>query len=116
MGTYTIPRNLKGETRLLLIFSIKSLITTAIGAAIGGLFGPLIVGQLFGQEIAGYVVLGIFGLIGFGAGTIKIPTISGLPITKRIGGESIDEIIIRFFKFRMTKKKYAYFITKEGEK
>ena len=37
MGTYTIPRNLKGETRLLLVFSVKSLITTAIGAAIGGL-------------------------------------------------------------------------------
>lgn len=34
MGTYNIPRNLKGETRLLYIFSIKSLITTAIGAAV----------------------------------------------------------------------------------
>ncbi len=115
MGTYTIPRNLKGETRLLLIFSIKSLITTAIGAAIGGLF-YLIIGLGFGQETAGYIVLGIFGLIGFGVGTIKIPTIAGLPITKKIGGESIDQIVIRFFKFRMTKKKYAYFITKEGEK
>ena len=30
MGIYTIPRNLKGETRILLIFSIKSLITTVI--------------------------------------------------------------------------------------
>ena len=55
-------------------------------------------------------------LIGFGVGTIKIPTISSLPITKKIGGESIDEIIIRLFKFRVAKKKYAYFITKEGEK
>ena len=34
MGTYNIPRNLKGETRLLYIFSIKSLITTAIGASV----------------------------------------------------------------------------------
>ena len=34
MGTYNIPRNLKGETRLLYIFSIKSLITTAIGAMV----------------------------------------------------------------------------------
>lgn len=115
MGTYTIPRNLKGETRFLLIFSIKSLITTAIGALIGGIF-YFIVAKIFGQEIAGYVVLAFFGLIGFLIGTIKIPTLSGLPITKKIGGESIDEIVIRFFKFRMTKKKYAYFITKEGEK
>ena len=115
MGTYTIPRNLKGETRLLLIFSIKSLITTAIGAVIGALF-YLIIAKGFGQNTAGLIILGIFGLIGFGVGTIKIPTISGLPITKKIGGESIDEIIIRLFKFRMAKKKYAYFITKEGEK
>lgn len=34
MGTYYIPRNYKGETRLLYIFSIKSLITTAIGAGV----------------------------------------------------------------------------------
>lgn len=115
MGTYTIPRNLKGETRLLIIFSIKSLITTAIGAAIGAIF-YLIIGKGFGQNIAGLVILGIFGLIGFGVGTIKIPTIAGLPITKKIGGESIDEIVTRYFKFKVTKKKYAYYITKEGNK
>ena len=115
MGTYTIPRNLKGETRLLLVFSVKSLITTAIGAAIGGLL-YLIIGVGFGQETAGYIVLGILGLIGFGVGTLKIPTISGLPITKKIGGESIDQIVLRYFKFKMKKRNYAYFITKEGEK
>lgn len=115
MGTYTIPRNLKGETRLLLVFSIKSLITTAIGAAIGAIF-YLIIAKGFGQDTAGLVVLGIFGLIGFGVGTIKIPTVSGLPITKKIGGESLDQIILRYFKFKATKKKYSYYITKEGEK
>lgn len=115
MGTYTIPRNLKGETRLLIVFSIKSLITTAIGAAIGFIF-YLIIAKGFGQDTAGLVVLGIFGLIGFGVGTIKIPTIPALPITKKIGGESIDEIVIRYFRFKMTKKKYAYYITKEGGK
>ena len=107
MGTYTIPRNLKGETRLLLVFSIKSLITTAIGAAIGAIF-YLIIAKGFGQDTAGLVVLGIFGLIGFGVGTIKIPTVSGLPITKKIGGESLDQIILRYFKFKATKKKYSY--------
>ena len=29
MGTYYIPRNLKGESRILLIFSVKGLIYTA---------------------------------------------------------------------------------------
>jgi len=115
MGTYTIPRNLKGETRLLIIFSVKSLITTAIGALIGAVF-YLIIAKGFAQETAGLVVLGIFALIGFGVGTIKIPTISGVPLTKRIGGESIDEIVLRFIKFKMKKRKYAYYITKEGGK
>ena len=115
MGTYTIPRNLKGETRLLMIFSIKSLITTAIGLAIGGLF-YLIVAKGFGQDTAGLVVLGVFGVIGFGVGTIKIPTIPSLPVTKKIGGESIDQIVLRYIQFKKTKKKYAYYITKEGNK
>ena len=31
MGTYYIPRNYKGETRILNIFTVKSLISTVIG-------------------------------------------------------------------------------------
>jgi len=115
MGTYTIPRNLKGETRLLYIFSIKSLISTAIGAAIGAVF-YLIIGKILAQEVAGLVILAIFAVIGFCVGTIKIPTISGLPVTKRIGGESIYEIVWRYIKFKSKKRKYSYYITKEGNK
>ena len=32
MGTYMIPRNTKGEGRILFIFSTKALIYTAVGA------------------------------------------------------------------------------------
>ena len=35
MGTYYIPRNYRGETRILYIFTVKSLISTALGAIIG---------------------------------------------------------------------------------
>ena len=38
MGTYNLPRNVKGEGRILFIFSTKSLITTCIGGAIGLVF------------------------------------------------------------------------------
>ena len=31
MGTYNIPRNVKGEGRILFIFSTKALISTAVG-------------------------------------------------------------------------------------
>ena len=37
MGTYYIPRNYRGESRILYIFTVKSLITTAIGATAGGI-------------------------------------------------------------------------------
>ena len=112
MGTYTIPRNLKGETRLLYIFSLKSLATTAIGAAFGLIF-YFIFGVLLNLTVVGIIIVAVFGVIGFVAGTVKIPTLSGIPMTKKIGGESIDEIVLRYIKFRAQRKKYSYHITKE---
>ena len=35
MGTYMIPRNTKGEGRILFIFSTKALIYTVVGGLIG---------------------------------------------------------------------------------
>ena len=109
MGTYNIPRNLRGESRILIIFSVKSLITTALGALIGAIF--LFIFSLLGLKIVGIIIMAIFALIGFAIGTFKIPTIAGLPFTKKIGGESLDEIIKRYIKFRMNRKIYTY--TKE---
>ena len=109
MGTYNIPRNLKGETRILYIFSIKSLISTAIGAAIGGIF-YFIFGTM-GMKNVGMIILAIFALIGFAVGAFKIPTLAGIPFTKKIGGESIDEIILRYMRFKKNRK--IYINTKE---
>lgn len=114
MGTYYIPRNYKGETRILNIFSVKSLITTLIGAAVGLLFYfPL---KILGFSTPGLVILGIWALIGYGVGAIKIPTIVGLPVTKKIGGEPLSDIIIRYFKFKKNRKIYTYVNTKEENK
>ena len=110
MGTYYIPRNYKGETRILYIFSVKSLITTAIGAGVGFIF-YFIIGIMLKLKTVGLVILGIFALIGYVIGAFKIPTIVGLPVTKKIGGESISEIIIRYIKFKKNRKIYIY--TKE---
>ncbi len=106
MGTYYIPRNYKGETRLLYIFSIKSLITTVIGAVIGFVFYMIF--SMINLKMVGVIILAIFALIGYGIGALKIPTIVGLPVTKKIGGESISEIIIRYFKFKKSRKIYTY--------
>lgn len=106
MGTYYIPRNVKGETRILIIFSIKSLITTLIGAAIGAILYFILKAMDFGT--AGLIVLIVFALIGYGVGAINIPTLAGVPFTKKIGGEPLSEIIIRYIKFKKTKKVYTY--------
>ena len=112
MGTYYIPRNYRGETRLLYIFTIKSLITTAIGAVVGGIFYFIFV--MLTLKKVGIAFLIIFALLGYALGAFKIPTIAGIPVTKKIGGEPVSEIIIRYFKFKQNRKMYIY--TKEENK
>ena len=109
MGTYYIPRNYRGESRILYIFTVKSLITTAVGAGIGSLGFFLF--NAMGLKLVGIGIMGFFGLIGYAIGAVKIPTIVGIPITKKIGGEPLGEIILRYIKFRKNRKMYTY--TKE---
>jgi hypothetical protein len=111
MGTYYIPRNYKGETRFLYIFTIKSLITTAIGAAVGSIF--LLIFSVLQMKMIGMIIMAVFAVIGYMIGAIKIPTIVSIPITKKIGGEPLSEIIIRYIKFKKTRKMYSYTVTKE---
>ena len=109
MGTYYIPRNYRGESRILYIFTVKSLITTGAGACFGALF--LLIFQAIGMMVVGLIIMAVFAAIGYAIGALKIPTIVGIPITKKIGGEPIGEIIIRYMKFRKKRKMYTY--TKE---
>lgn len=113
MGTYYIPRNVKGESRILYIFTVKALITTGIGAIIGALFYFMF--AMIGLKIMGIVFLVLFAVIGYAIGMIKIPTLSGIKFTKKIGGEPLSEIILRYFKFLKSKKIYTYVDTKEEE-
>ena len=55
--------------------------------------------------------MAFFALIGYAIGAFKIPTISGIPVTKKIGGEPVSEIIMRYIKFKKNRKMYIY--TKE---
>lgn len=112
MGTYYIPRNYRGETRILYIFTFKSLISTLIGGAIGLIFFGLF--SLMGLKIVGIILLAFFALLGYAIGAFKIPTIAGIPVTKKIGGEPVSEIIIRYIKFKKNRKMYTY--TKEENK
>lgn len=107
MGPYNIPRNVKDEGRILFIFTGKSMITTMIGAVIGFLFNLIF--SAFGMQLVGMIMIAIFALIGFCIGTFKVPEIGAFSFTKKISGESLDDIIIRAIKFKKLKNKiYVY--------
>lgn len=110
MGTYNIPRNVKGEGRILFIFSTKSLITTCIGGGIGLIF--YFIFSLVGLGVVGLIIAGIFALIGYAIGMFKVPESAGLEITRKTGGENIDDVIKRYIKFKKNDKK-LYVYTKE---
>ncbi len=107
MGTYYIPRNVKGESRILMIFSVKGLIYTAIGAGIGLLF--YFIFSAIGLNILGWICIAVLGAAGFVIGTLKVPNTNAFEITKKTGGENIDDVIKRAIKFKQAKKKiYVY--------
>lgn len=112
MGTYNLPRNVKGEGRILFIFSTKSLITTCIGGAIGLVF--YFIFKILDLKMVGMVITLVLALIGYGIGMFKIPDANGLEITKKTGGENLDDVIIRYIKFKKNNKK-LYVYTKEED-
>ena len=103
MGTYNLPRNVKGEHRILFIFSTKSLIYTVVAAGIGLIF--YFIFKLFNMTMVGIAIVALFALLGFGIGTIKVPEIAKFEFSKKTGGENIDDIIKRAIKFKMQKNK-----------
>lgn len=111
MGTYNIPRNVKGEGRILVVFSTKALVYTLVGALVGGLF--YLIFKILGLTMIGMIMVVIFGAIGFVIGTFKVPKIRTIKIMNDISGENIDEIIKRYFKFKYKKNKKYVLFTKE---
>lgn len=111
MGTYELPRNVKGEGRILFIFTSKSLIYSIVAAGVGLLFYFIL--SLLNLTMVGIIVVAVFAVIGFGIGTLKVPELGKFEFTKKTGGENIDDVIKRAIKFKTSGKKiYVY---KEGK-
>lgn len=107
MGPYNIPRNVNDEGRILFIFTGKSMITTTIGIVIGVLLYTIL--GACGLKLVGIIIMAILALIGYAVGTFKIPETNAFEITRKAGGQNIDEMIIRAIKFKMKKNKiYVY--------
>ena len=112
MGTYNLPRSVKGEGRILFIFTGKSMIYTVVAGGVGLLIYGLL--SLFGLSMIGLIITVVFALIGFIIGTFKMPDLGKFEFTKKTGGENLDDVIRRAIKFK-TKGKKIY-IYKEEEK
>ena len=112
MGTYNLPRNVKGEGRILFIFSNKSLITTCVGAAIGLVF--YIIFKLMKLTMIGVILVLVFAVLGYSVGMFKMPDSNGLEITRKTGGENLDDIIKRYIKFKKNKRKLSVYTKEEN--
>ena len=107
MGTYNVPRNLKGEGRILFIFTTKSLIYSAVGVGVGLIF--YLIFKLMSLTVVGIAMVVLCALIGYSIGMLKVPNIGILKATKVVGGENVDDVIKRAIKFKMKKNKiYVY--------
>ncbi len=111
MGPYYIPRKVNDEARILFIFTGKSIIYTGIGAGIGVVINLIL--QALDIKLVGLIVIAVLALIGYGIGTFKVPDLGAFAFTKKVGGEAIDEIILRAIKFKRAKNKIYVYETEE---
>ncbi len=112
--TYYVPRSVKGESRLLYIFTIKSFVTTVAFGLIGALIWYL--GSNIGMGLVpGLIVTAIFAAIGFAFGALKIPDVPMMGKFRKAGGEYITDIAFRFITFRRKKKIYMYNLNRGGK-
>ena len=107
MGTYNLPRNVKGEGRILFIFTPKSLVCALIGGVIGLIFYAIF--SAMNLSMVGVVFIVVFALIGYGIAMLKVPNIGILKATKVVAGENMDDVIKRAFLFKKKRNKiYVY--------
>jgi len=103
---YYIPRDTKGEGRILYIFSTKGLIYTGVGAGIGLIFYWIL--SLIGLKTVGLIIVLLLGIIGFCLGTLKVPDIKTFEFTRKTGGLNLDQVILTAIKFKRNRKIYVY--------
>lgn len=107
--SYTVPRSAKGESRILYIFSIKSLATTIGFAMIGVLIYFLV--KTFATDVSlitMILIIAPFAGIGFIVGAATIPDVPLMGPLQKAGGENVADILLRLITFKGKKKIYMY--------
>lgn len=111
--SYTVPRSAKGETRILYIFTLKSLAITLLFMAIG-FFVATGIGKIAEIGLVGKVIVcGSFGAVGFVIGAAKIPDSPFMGPLQKAGGEEIFTILLRLITFGKRRKIYIYGLTRK---
>lgn len=66
--------------------------------------------------MVGLIITIVLGAIGFAIGTLKVPETTAFEITKKTGGENIDDVILRWIKFKKNGNKVYVYKTEEETK
>lgn len=106
MGTHLIPREVEGEGRILIIFTMKGFVGTLIGIGVGSIFYTFF--SAVGASVVGWILLGLFTLIGFIIGQVKVPKSNSFDLLKKTGGDYVSELILKYINFRKNRKIYTY--------
>ena len=71
---------------------------------------------MFGKTTIGLIVALIFAAIGYGIATLKIPDSNRVEMLRKTGGEKIDDVILRYIKFKAKGKRIYIQKMKEESK
>lgn len=104
--TYSVPRSAKGESRILYIFTVKSLIASIAFGLVGLI--PYGIFSMFNMTVPGIVSIVIFAAIGYALMTLKIPDAPIMGKLRKAGGEQLGDIAWRTITFSKRKKIYVY--------
>ncbi len=107
-GSYYVPRSVKGESRILYIFSLKSFAVTLAFGLVGVLLYFIINSFVELGIVTAIIMVAIFGGIGYALATVTIPDVPAMGALRKAGGENIGAMIIRALTFKSRKKVYLY--------
>ena len=108
-NSYFVPRSVRGESRILYIFTVKSFIVTLIFGLVGaGIWYLLTSFNVDVALIPGLIIVGICGGIGYALATVTIPDVPMMGPLRKAGGENIGAMVMRLITFRKRKRIYLY--------
>lgn len=101
--------------RILYIFTRKSFAYTVAFGVVGLAF-YYVIGVLLKYKMAGIITAIAVAAIGYAIATFKMPHISKFEITKKTAGEKLDDIILRWLKFKSKNNRIYVLYTEEEKK